>query len=303
MDKIRLALDWTPNVNHVGFFIAQEKGFYKELGIEVEIQNPLEDNYKYTPAKKVELDIADVALCPTESLISYQTKSKPFDLTAIAAVLQDDLSAIVVRKDADIQSPKDLDDKIYASYNAKYEDGIIQEMIKNDGGKGIINISNPDKLGIWNTLIRGKADATWIFLNWEGVQAKNFDVEFNYFTMEDYGIPYSYSPVIAVSLQKAKLNNELYKNFLEATKKGYLFCKNNPKEAVRILGSYIPKEDKNIDLNEALHVSLPSFGNEENWGIIEEHVISEFLNWIESKELEKANIQVENIFSNKFLEK
>ncbi|MFT5973166.1 MAG: ABC-type nitrate/sulfonate/bicarbonate transport system substrate-binding protein, partial [Cryomorphaceae bacterium] len=54
MDKITLALDWTPNINHIGFFVALEKGFYKELGLEVEIIDPSADNYAVTPAKKVE---------------------------------------------------------------------------------------------------------------------------------------------------------------------------------------------------------------------------------------------------------
>ena len=50
MDHIRLALDWTPNINHIGFFIAQQKGFYQEQGIEVTITNPADDNYQVTPA-------------------------------------------------------------------------------------------------------------------------------------------------------------------------------------------------------------------------------------------------------------
>ena len=55
MPKLTLALDWTPNINHIGFFIAQEKGFYHESGIELEIVDPSTDNYAVTPAKKVEL--------------------------------------------------------------------------------------------------------------------------------------------------------------------------------------------------------------------------------------------------------
>ena len=78
MKKLTLALDWTPNINHIGFFIAQEKGFYKELGLDVSITDPSEDNYAVTPAKKIELGQANFALCPTESILSYRTKSKPF---------------------------------------------------------------------------------------------------------------------------------------------------------------------------------------------------------------------------------
>jgi len=48
----------------------------------------------------------------------------------------------------------------YASYQARYEDHIVKQMIRNDGGNGDIQITYPDKLGIWNTLLQGKVDAT-----------------------------------------------------------------------------------------------------------------------------------------------
>ena len=76
MQKITLALDWTPNINHIGFFISLHKKFYNKKGLNVEIINPVFDNYEITPAKKIELNIADFALCPTESLISYNFKKK-----------------------------------------------------------------------------------------------------------------------------------------------------------------------------------------------------------------------------------
>ena len=52
MNKIKLALDWTPNINHIGFFVAKEKEYYKEKDIDLKIISPEMDNYKETPAKK-----------------------------------------------------------------------------------------------------------------------------------------------------------------------------------------------------------------------------------------------------------
>jgi len=103
MDKLKLALDWTPNINHIGFFVALEKGFFHELNLEVSISNPATDQYRLTPAKKVELGEADLALCPTESVISYRTKSHPFDMIGIATIFQSDLSAIAVKRE--VKSP------------------------------------------------------------------------------------------------------------------------------------------------------------------------------------------------------
>jgi ABC-type nitrate/sulfonate/bicarbonate transport system substrate-binding protein len=133
MEKFTIALDWTANTNHTGFYVAKTKGFYAELGLEVRIDTPDMDNYSRTPAKKVELGQADMALCPFESVISYRTKTKAFDAVAIATIFQEDLSAIASLASSGIQRPSDLDGKVYASYKARYEDEIVRQMIKNNG--------------------------------------------------------------------------------------------------------------------------------------------------------------------------
>lgn len=299
MNTLRLALDWTPNINHIGFFVAQEKAFYNNLGLTVKILNPAEDQYQTTPAKKVELQQADLALCPTESVISYRTKKEPFNLIAIASLLQEDISAIAVKKNSGIDSPRDLDSKIYSSYQARYEDGIVREMIKNDGGKGDLEITYPNKLGIWDTLLNGKADATWIFLNWEGVEVGDSPADLTYFKLSDYQIPYSYSPVIVAN--EDALNRELqqYQNFIEATKKGFLYAINHPKESSEILQKYVPPYDQKIDLLKALNYSAPYFGNKKTWGKIDHEKIDAFLKWLQTKELETKEILGNQIFTPK----
>lgn len=301
MDLLKLALDWTPNVNHIGFFVALEKGFYRELGVEVEISDPSDDNYAITPAKKVELGKADFALCPTESILSYRTKTKAFDLKAIAAILQEDLSAIVVKKDSAIQTPKNLDGKTYSSYKARYEDGIVKAMIKNDGGKGDLNIIYPDKLNIWEGMLNGEANATWIFLNWEGVEIEKSEEEFLFFQMRDYQIPYSYSPVIAASERMAEQKQDAYQRFLEATKKGFLYAQENPNESLYILQVHLPIKDLVINLKRALELTESHFGNEESWGIIDTQKLDTFLTWISEQGLEEKRFQSDEIATNKFL--
>lgn len=301
MKKLTLALDWTPNVNHIGFFIAKEKGYFQALGIDLDIIDPSEDNYAVTPAKKIELGLADFALCPTESIISYQTKKQPFDLVAIAAVLKEDLSAIAVTKASGIHQPKDLDSKTYSSYNARYEDGIVKEMIKNDGGQGLLNITYPEKLGIWEAVLKGNADATWVFLNWEGVQASKFSDKLKYFKMKDYGIPYSYSPVIVGSLSKSLDQAEYTKAFLKAAKEGFLYCQNNMEDAASILSKYVSASDKNINLIVALEMSVSHFGDLENWGRMDADVISKFMMWIKDKKLEHTDLPASEMYTNKFL--
>ena len=269
LKTFKLALDWTPNINHIGFFVAQKKEFYQEKGIVLEIISPEADNYEYSPAKKVELGLADIALCPTESIISFRTKDSPFKLMAIATLFQRDVSAIAVREDSNVNRPMDLDSKSYASYGARYEDLIVKELIKKDGGAGDLDIRYPDRLGVWNALINQNLDATWIFLNWEGIQRPNF----KFFKFEDYGIPYSYSPLVVVPHLLIERSKDELRRFLSATKKGLLYAIKHTEESTNILRPYVPLEERDIDLINSLEYSKDYYGDDETFGKIDPKVL------------------------------
>ncbi|MEO0573528.1 MAG: ABC transporter substrate-binding protein [Bacteroidota bacterium] len=299
MKTLTVALDWTPNTNHIGFFVARELGFYDDLGLKVELLNPQDDNYALTPAKKVEMGHAHLALCPLESIISYQTKKQSFDAVAIVTLFQEDLSEIVVLEDSPITRPKELDGHSYASYKARYEDEIVRQMIVNDGGKGAITLTYPDKLGIWETLLSKKYDATWIFSNWEGVQARSKGVKLRAFRLSDYGIPYGYSPVIMASKKRVDDDQSVYTEFIKATRQGFLYAKNSPKEAVAILREHVSKQDSDIDLLASQLETIPAYGLDGEWGTFKTERVDDFLNWLRTTGLETAPLSSEHLIYSK----
>ena len=290
--KFRLALDWTPNINHIGFYVAKEKGFYKEVNLDIEIISPLADNYKYSPAKKIELNYTDFALCPTESIISFRTKKQPFKLCALATIFQRDISAIAVAEDNKINRPRDLDGKSYASYGARYEDSIIRQLIKNDGGLGNIKIHYPERLGVWNTVANNKYDSTWVFLNWEGIEKPNL----KFFKLSDYNIPYSYSPLITTSSKLVEEKKDSIKMFLKSTKKGFIYSVNNIKESTNILHKHLIEDDKNINLEQALSFSKKYFGGQDDFGKIDENIFIKFFQWLNLNNIEKDNFDIQDFY-------
>ena len=298
MKKIKLALDWTPNINHIGFFVAKEKGFYKENDLKVEFLTPALDDYIITPAKKVEMNISDFGLCPTESLISFRTKKNPFILKGLMTIFQEDVSAIATVESNNILRPKHLDGRSYASYKARYEDKIVKKMIINDGGIGNLKIFYPKRLGIWNTLIENKYDSTWIFINWEGVEASKKNIDLELYKMSDFGIPYSYSPILFSSSDYINNNSNTVKKFIESSRKGYTYCYENMDEAVSILNKFVPITDKGIDLIECLKISIDHFGSKENFGKIDLKKIDIFLKWLKDNNIENNSFIANDIISN-----
>ncbi len=302
MRRLKLALDWTPNVNHIGFFIAKDLGFYNEQGIDLEILNPKDDNYSLTPGKKLELDLADFAFAPFETVISLNNKANQVQAVAIFAILQDDLSCIVTLQSSNITTPKLLDGKSYASYKARYEDHIVKQMIKNDGGNGDLDIIYPEKLGIWNTLLSGKADATWIFDNWEGIEAGGKNIHLNKFSLSAMNIPYGYSPIVLAKKENIIEQRELYSKFIKTTKMGFLYAKNHLTESTDILKHYTTEYDsKNIDLEKAISFTSPHFGDEFNCGIMNPDRIASFLTWLVETGIEDKLILNQSLFTNELL--
>lgn len=295
MKKFTIALDWTANTNHTGFYVAKSQGFYEELGLDIIITTPEVDNYSLTPAKKVVLGQADMALCPFESVVSYRTKATPFDAVAIATIFQEDVSAIASLAGSEIQRPADLDGKVYASYKARYEDEIVRQMIKNDGGSGDFKISYPEKLGIWDTILEGSSDATWIFRNWEGVRAENEGVALNLFKMSDFGVPYGYSPVVLASKKSVSENEGDYARFLETTKKGYLFAQDNPADAVTCFAPFVAEQDKNINLLQSQKFTSSFYGTMKTWGVLDKHKVQQYLDWLVKNKLEESAFEVEEL--------
>lgn len=304
MESITLALDWFPNTHHSGFYVAQSKGWYKERGLEVSFCSPHEDGYTTTPASKVASGIAQFALTPSESVISHFTMPKKVDkpkTKGIAAVLSKSTSAIVTKKSSGIDRPAKLDGKNYASYGARYEGRIIQQMIKHDGGKGDYNEQALPPLGLWNDMLDQKHDAAWVFMGWEGVEAERRGIELNVFKLEDYGVPYGYSPLLMTTEDVLEKQPEMIRKFLAASAEGYKFAAENPEEAARLFFDAVEEQtadqplptplDLDMVIESQKYISKYLLDDQGRWGVMEAKVWDDFLDWLSNNGLLTSKLQ------------
>ncbi|GAX77568.1 hypothetical protein CEUSTIGMA_g5012.t1 [Chlamydomonas eustigma] len=294
--SVVVALDWTPNTNHTGLYIAKARGFYKDEGLDVKLVSPHVNNYKTTPANRVALKEALFAICPSESVISYHTHNgtKP-QIRAVATILSTSTSAIVTLDSSGIDRPAKLEGKLYASYGARYEGRIVQQMIIDDGGKGDFVESTPPMLGIWNTLLEGKADATWVFMGWEGIEAEMRGVKLNVFKLEDSQVPYGYSPLLVTHPDTIEGSPDMVRKFLNATSRGYKLAAEHPEEAARIFLEAVQAEHVDCPLPEPLDASMVVkshlytaqhlLDGQGRWGHQELKAWDAFLDWLSDRGL------------------
>ena len=180
---VTVALDWTPNTNHIGLFVAEAKGFYEEAGVAVEIL-PYTDT---SAATLVANNIADFGILGSISLLTQRTAGA--DLVATYALVQTETGRLVFKADRDdIQRPSDLDGKIYAGFGSGWEAALIGTIIRHDGGKGEFETVT---LGTsaYEALANGAVDFTLEVYTWEGVKAELDGPAQRAFRYADYGVP------------------------------------------------------------------------------------------------------------------
>jgi NitT/TauT family transport system substrate-binding protein len=285
--SVTVALDWTPNTNHAGFYLAREAGHYEAAGVDVSFVSPAADDYETTPAKRVASGDADLAVAPSESAISYHTHPTYPSLTAVAAVCQRDTSAIAVLASSDVARPRDLDGRTYASYDARFEDDIVRQLIRNDGGEGDVNIVTPPKLGIPNTIVDGSADATWVFEPWEGLLAERAGHALRTFGLDEYDVPYGYTPVLLAHPDALADPDGRLAAFLDATARGYREAAADPERAADALhGEAGPNlDDREFLVESARRLSGAFLTDDGSWGEMDHERWVTFVDWLTENEI------------------
>jgi ABC-type nitrate/sulfonate/bicarbonate transport system substrate-binding protein len=249
---VRLALDWTPNTDHTGFYVARSKGWYRDVGIDLQI-------LPYATAAPETLLAAHQADCG----ISFQD-SMTFavalgaDIVSVAAILQKTASAIGVLAAGPIQRPRDLDGRTYGSFGYPNEVPTMKAVIKADGGKGDFKVATLDAAA-YEALYNKQVDFTIPFTAWEGVEAAQRGIKLRYFQFADYGFPQFYQVVLACDRQWLTKDPDAAKRFVAATVKGFQFAAANADEAAAILVSENPGVfDANKNLPKASQEFLDS---------------------------------------------
>ena len=225
---VRLALDWVPNTNHTGIYVALANGWYEEAGVDVQIL----PYSSVSPEVLVANGRAEVGVSSTESVLGAAAAGEP--VVSVAAMLSTNTAALAVLEDSGVTRPRELDGKVYAAFGAPWEIPAIAAVLRRDGGDGrfrsaVLNVAGFD------ALLAGRADFVWIFRGWQGVQAELEGVGLTLFNFSEYGVPDYYTPVLIASPDGVATNAEALRAFLQATARGYIYAAENPAEAAELL--------------------------------------------------------------------
>ena len=227
-EPVRLALDWTPNTDHTGFYVAESKGWYDAAGVKLQILP-----YSNTvPETLMAAGQADCGISFQDSMTFAVAAGAP--IKSVMAILQHTASAIAVLASSEITRPRQLDGKVYAGFGYPNEVPTLKSVVQADGGTGAFDVVTLDSTA-YEALYAKKADFTIPFTAWEGVEATERGIALRYFRFQDYGFPDFYQVVLACSNAFLAAHADLAKRFVGATVQGFQFAASSPDEAAAIL--------------------------------------------------------------------
>ncbi|WHY79798.1 ABC transporter substrate-binding protein [Neobacillus sp. WH10] len=297
LQKVSLMLDWYPNAVHSFLFAAEEKGYFKEQGLDVDIQMPADTN---DPLRLVAADKIDMAISYQPEVLVARGENIP--VQSIAALVRHPLNQLMVAADSPIQAPKDLAGKTIGYPTIPLDEAIIQTMVKADGGDekkvkmvdvgwDLIPAMATKKT---DALIGGYINHEKLLLEKEGHPIRTLNPA-------DYGVPDYYELVLVASEKGLKEKKDVYKKFIAAITKGQKFVTDHPKEGLSILMKHEDKTsplEKDIE-TKSLEILLPLMdAKDKPFGYQDLETWEKAAQWLKSNKMIKQEVNAKDSFIN-----
>ncbi|MBQ8002383.1 MAG: ABC transporter substrate-binding protein [Clostridia bacterium] len=278
LEEITLVLDWTPNTNHAGIFLARDLGYYSDAGLKVNIIQPPEGGAEALVAA----GRAQFGISFQDSMAPALSASEPLDIVAVAAISQHNLSGIISRGDKNIYSFKDLEGKSYATWGSPIEQTVIKYCMEQEGGDfSSLNMIDSTVTDVLAALETDMVDTVWVYEYWDVVKADIENYEYCYidFKSVDEVLDY-YTPVIITSNKYAEENSDVVKRFLTATKRGYEECAKDIEKAADSLLKADESLDRELVVRSLSLLQSYFIDDNGNWGYIDSDRWNLFYNWL-----------------------
>jgi ABC-type nitrate/sulfonate/bicarbonate transport system substrate-binding protein len=295
---VKLMLDWVPNTNHTGIFVAAANGYFEEAGLAVEIIQPGE----VYPEAAVASGSADFGI----SFQEYVTLARADDvpIVSIAAVLQHNTSGFATAADLDVSGPADFEGLRYGSFGTPFEEPTLEVLMNCAGG-------DVSKLEIRQTgwadplalIAEDQIDMAWIFYGWQGFQAQQQGVDLNVVMLKDYFdcVPDYYTPVVIANEDTLAGRPAVATAFMAALSRGYDYAIDNPGAAAEILLLAAPELDAELVKASQDWVAEYYRAEAPRWGEQKLSVWQDYTDWMVRHGIIAAPIAAGDAFTNEFL--
>lgn len=300
---ITISLDWTPNTNHTGIYVAEAKGYFADAGLDVTIIQPAENSAVSLTASGQ----AQFGIDAQDTMAAALAIDEPLDVVAVAAILQHNTSGIISRAGEGLDKPSRLVGKRYSTWNNPIELAMIEHLVTVDGGQfsevSLIPNTVTDEAA---ALRSNQTDAIWIFYGWSGINAELSGLDFDYYHFADLDPVFDYyTPLVIANQSFLDEHPEEAAAFVAALSQGYNYAVDNPLEAADIL---IEGDDtgslagaRELVEQSQTWISEQYMDGVEVWGEIDAARWDRFYAWLYEEGLIENELSPGSGFTNEFL--
>ena len=298
LTKVTVILDWVPNTNHTGLYVAKDNGYFKDEGLEVEIIQPAEGS----SSTLIAAGKGDFGVSYQEDVTYARTAKDPLPIKAIATIIQHNTSGFAAPAEKNIKTPKDFEGKTYGGWGSPSEEAILKALMEKDNADfsklKMIDAGSEDFFAVTKKAI----DFEWIFYGWTGIEAKLKNIPIDYIDIGKLNPDLDYyTPVIITNENKLKENPEMAKKFLKAVTKGYEFSMEKPEESAKILLKNAPETDETLAIESQKYLKDQYKAEAKRWGEMKESVWNNYTKFLFDRKLIEKDMKASEAFTNEYL--
>ena len=296
--SVKLALDWYPNANHLGLYIAQEKGYFEQEGLDVTLYTPVDPS---TVLQTVGSGADDFGISYQPDLLLARAQGVP--VVSVAGMVKHPLNSVMALKSSGITRPRDLVGKKVGYPGIPTNEPLLDTMLKADGARGLEDVELVNvKFDLAPALLLGTVDAiVGAYWTHESILMENQGYQVEIMRMEEWGVPDYYELVLVASEDMVQNRPDVIERFVRAIRRGYEEAASDPQAGVDILLRGTSDEvDEAIErpgadlLAPLWQTETSPFGHQDaaRW--------ESFTQWMQENELLAENVSVSAAFTNLF---
>lgn len=297
LEPITVILDYIPNTNHTGMYVALEKGYYEEQGLDVKIIEPSEG----ATSTLIAVEKGDFGISYQEDVTLAKTAQDPLPIKAIATIIQNNTSGFATYKEKNITSVRDFEGKTYAGWGGPGEEAVLKAVME-QAGLDFKSLNRVISDGAGFSALKDSVDIMWFYEAWDNVKCKMNDFEINYIELRELDERLNfYTPVMITNEKLINEKPETVRKFLAATEKGYEEAIAYPEESAKILHKYAPDYSLEMLVDSQTYLADKYKEGAEQWGIMQSSVWDNYTDFLVEYGVIQQAIPAETCYTNAFL--
>jgi ABC-type nitrate/sulfonate/bicarbonate transport systems, periplasmic components len=295
--KVTLTLDWTPNPDHVGFYVARDAGLFAKAGLDVSIRAPSDPT---APLKLVAAGKSDLAVSYEQELFFAAAKKLP--VVAVAAVVPQPLNSIIAVEPS-VRSVRDLAGRTIGITGVPSDYATLDTVLKHVGltrkNVKIVNVG----YNLLPALLAHKVDAVLgVYRNVEGIQLEQRGLHPTVIPVDRAGIP-TYDELVLVASSSRLRSDPQYRatvtRFVGAFLAGTALARRDPGRAIAILGHVTASEP--AFLSRSTHATLALLAGTSGIGCLRVAQWRRFGQWMQAQSLLARAPSISSVVTTRYL--